>query len=52
MLRRCYHVPFRLIITGVAVHVRKVAHPKYPKMLILEEYVELLDYSILPCLFV
>jgi len=31
---RCHHVPFCLIITGVAVHVRKVAHPKYSKMVI------------------
>jgi len=33
---RCDHVPFFLIITFVAVHVGKVAHPKYSKMVILE----------------
>jgi len=26
---KCDHVLFCFIITGVAVHVRKVAHPKY-----------------------
>jgi len=35
----CDHVPLCIIITGVAVHVRKVAHPKQPKIVILEEYV-------------
>jgi len=43
MMERCAHVSFCLIIAGYAVHGRKVAHPKYPKMVILDEHVR-------PCL--
>jgi len=39
MMGKGDHVPFCLIITGVAVHVRKVAHSKYSNMVILKEHV-------------